>query len=239
MIWKGCSVGHIGFDSVRKEIQWTERHIKLLETAGEVIGTALQERKLSFSGLLSSGNEPCDLGLDEFIAQFSAWLHCHDVLRLHTEAAIPKTTPSARYPIIAGLATGKVANKVLQSEAAEFVLKVDGMEQHGHRIRKLYENTAIKSRYLANPDFSLSNENDFIFFTRGWQSLLPFFSNCDSDTEISHVGSEQEAKSFKLQPPSIQFRMQKFKEVAVPVIVDISRKAIEGTMQQFGEILAL
>jgi alpha-pyrone synthase len=52
-------------------------------------------------------------------------------------------------PSIESIATGTPDKIIRQSEAAEFVANLPGLNQNRHRIRKLYRNTRIEKRHLA------------------------------------------------------------------------------------------
>lgn len=104
-----------------------------------------------------------------------------------------------RYPVMIGMATGNPKYKVTQDEALAIALKAPGCAPLRNVLERVYKNTKIESRYMAVPDFTplLAQDGDENFFP--------------DDT-------------FALP---VQVRLEKYKEVAVPLVTDVCLRAIK------------
>jgi len=112
-----------------------------------------------------------------------------------------KKTETRRYPIIAGMATGNPKYKVTQKQALEVALRASP-ESIKSVLSRVYENSRINTRYMAIPDFSPKEQRD-----------------PDDDLFFSANGKE----SFSVP---VQVRLDKYKEVAVPLVTDVCKRAI-------------
>jgi alpha-pyrone synthase len=98
-----------------------------------------------------------------------------------------------------GLATGNPKYKVYQKDALKVALNAQGCKNVVNILERIYSNTRIKSRYMAVPDFTpeqKKDEDDFFYPEDG---------------------------SFSLP---VQDRLEKFKEVAVPLVTEVAQRAI-------------
>jgi alpha-pyrone synthase len=73
---------------------------------------------------------------------------------LETPLTQPKQQPDSKassmiHPVIEGMATGTPEHVIHQSDAAEFVANLPGLERHKDRIETIYKNTRISTRHLA------------------------------------------------------------------------------------------
>lgn len=104
------------------------------------------------------------------------------------------------YPYMVGMATGNPKYRVHQKDAVQIALKAPGCSNISGVLERVYGNTRISWRHMAIPDFSKPEDrdpNDELFFTD------PSFS----------------------QP--VQIRLNKFKEVAVPLVTDVCMRAMK------------
>jgi len=110
-----------------------------------------------------------------------------------------KKKESKRYPIIVGMATGNPKYKVSQREALKIAMSAPGCAAIRNILDRVYTNSRISSRYMAIPDFTPSQktEDDENFFPEDLSFSLP-----------------------------IQVRQEKYKEVAVPLVTDVCKRAI-------------
>lgn len=105
------------------------------------------------------------------------------------------------YPVILGMATGNPKYKVTQKEALKIAMGAKGCAEVRHILERVYSNTRISSRYMAVPDFvdpSKVVDGDVNFFPEDGSFSVP-----------------------------VQQRLNKYKEVAVPLVTDVCKKAIE------------
>ena len=104
-------------------------------------------------------------------------------------------------PIILSLETGVPKYKTLQSDALQYLLsnyKNNNNITYQTIVKNIYKNSRIETRYLGIPDFMENMEN----------METNFFKNTD--------------------PISIQIRLNKFKEIATPLVIDICSRAIDS-----------
>ena len=104
-----------------------------------------------------------------------------------------------RYPVMLGLATGNPKYKVTQKEALQIALKAPGCASIRNVLDRVYTNSRITSRYMAVPDFTpdQNKDDDEMFFPADGSFSLP-----------------------------VQVRQDKYKEVAVPLVTDVCKRAI-------------
>lgn len=103
------------------------------------------------------------------------------------------------YPYMMGLATGNPKYRVTQKEALQIALKAPGCRNISSVLERVYSNTRISHRYMAIPDFTPTKkeqEDDFFYPEDGTYSV------------------------------PIQERLEKFKEVSVPLVTEVCKKAI-------------
>jgi len=119
---------------------------------------------------------------------------------------------SKRYPIIVGMATGNPQYIVTQEEALQIALKAKGCESIKSVLSRVYTNSRINTRYMAVPDFTPNQraEGDELFFPTDNSYSLP-----------------------------VQFRLDKYKEVAVPLVTDVCNKAIKQAGVKLEDICKL
>lgn len=110
-----------------------------------------------------------------------------------------KMVEQKRYPIMLGLATGNPKYKVTQKEALAVAMKAKGCVGIRNVLDRVYSNSRITTRYMAIPDFTPEQKDvdDDNFFADDNTYSLP-----------------------------VQIRQQKFKEVAVPLVTDVCKRAI-------------
>lgn len=106
---------------------------------------------------------------------------------------------SQRYPVMLGLATGNPKYRVTQKEALQIALSAPGCASIRNVLDRVYTNSRISTRYMAIPDFTphQKHDDDEIFFP--------------SDGSFSHT---------------VQVRQEKYKEVAIPLVTDVCKRAI-------------
>jgi len=104
-----------------------------------------------------------------------------------------------RYPVMIGMATGNPKYRVSQQEALQIALTAKGCANIRNVLARVYENSRIKYRYMAVPDFTPTQlkEGDENFFPGDGTYALP-----------------------------VQQRLDKYKEVAVPLVTEVCQKAI-------------
>jgi len=97
-----------------------------------------------------------------------------------------------------GMATGNPPYKVTQKQALAVAMKAPGCEGIRSVLDRVYSNSRITSRYMAVPDFTPDQKlpDDDFFFP---------------------------SNSFSVP---VQQRLTKFKEVAVPLVTEVCKKAI-------------
>jgi alpha-pyrone synthase len=98
-----------------------------------------------------------------------------------------------------GLATGNPKYKVTQKDAVKIAMQAKGCESMRGVMERIYGNTRITTRHMAIPDFTPEQRdpNDPLFYKGDGTYAIP-----------------------------IQERLNKFKEVAVPLVTDVCKKAI-------------
>jgi alpha-pyrone synthase len=112
-------------------------------------------------------------------------------------------------PYMLGLATGNPRYKVSQQDAVKIALKAPGCEGLREILPKIYANSKITSRFLAVPDFTpeLKHPDDDFFYPADGTFSVP-----------------------------VQDRMQKFKDAALPLVVDVCKKAIADAKVSVADI---
>lgn len=98
-----------------------------------------------------------------------------------------------------GMATGNPKYRVTQKEALQIALKAPGCAGIRNVLDRVYTNSRITTRYMAVPDFTpdQKTEEDDLFFPEDGSFSLP-----------------------------VQVRLNKYKEVAVPLVTDVCKRAI-------------
>lgn len=98
-----------------------------------------------------------------------------------------------------GLATGNPKYRVHQKDALNLVMNAQGYGSIRDYLERIYSNTRITYRHMAVPDFTPDQRdpNDEFFYPGDGTYAIP-----------------------------VQKRLDKFKEVAVPLVTDVCKKAI-------------
>lgn len=111
-----------------------------------------------------------------------------------------------KYPIILGFATGNPPYKVSQKAAADIAEKAPGVKEVAPLIQRIYGSGRISYRHMAIPDFTPDQAlpGDELFFP------------------VPPEGTDPDLQ-FKVP---VQQRLEKFKDVAVPLVVDTCKRAI-------------
>jgi len=107
--------------------------------------------------------------------------------------------PKKLYPYMLGLATGNPKYRVTQSDALKVALRAPGCKNIQNVLERIYSNTRISHRYMAIPDFTPDQrdpDDDFFYPEDGTFSV------------------------------PVQNRLEKFKEVSVPLVTEVCKKAI-------------
>jgi alpha-pyrone synthase len=104
------------------------------------------------------------------------------------------------YPVIMGMATGNPKYEVPQQAACKIAQKAQNCERVAPILERVYNNSRINTRHLAIPDFTCDNEGDDRFF--------PNDGTFDLD---------------------VQTRLDKFREVAVPLVTRVAKEAIQNS----------
>jgi len=110
-----------------------------------------------------------------------------------------KAKDTKRHPYMKGMATGNPKYKVTQKQALEVALRAPGCASIRNILDRVYTNSRINTRYMAVPDFT------------------PEQKTADDDNFFPEDGS------FSLP---VQTRLEKYKEVAVPLVTDVCKRAI-------------
>jgi len=113
----------------------------------------------------------------------------------------PKKTNSKVYPYIIGMATGNPKYKVTQTEALKIAMSAKGCSELRTVLDRIYTNSRISSRFMAIPDFSEPSKRD---------PADPLFFPDDGTYSLP-----------------VQVRLDKYKEVAVPLVTEICLRAIK------------
>jgi len=110
-----------------------------------------------------------------------------------------KPRSGKRYPIMLGLATGNPRYKVSQMDALKVAMRAPDCDGIKSILERVYTNSKISSRYMAIPDFTPEQKHpdDDYFFPEDGTFRLP-----------------------------VQERLVKYKEVAVPLVTEVCKKAI-------------
>jgi alpha-pyrone synthase len=117
-------------------------------------------------------------------------------------------------PIILSLETGVPKYKTLQSDALYYLLstyKNKNNITYQTIVKNIYKNSRIETRYLGIPDF------------RG----------CDgAPVECSMENMENEGTYFfkNIEPIPIQIRLNKCKEIALPLVIDVCSRTINSAV---------
>lgn len=112
-----------------------------------------------------------------------------------------------KYPIIMGFATGNPPYKVSQKTAADIAEKAPAVQQVKPLIQRIYGNGKISYRYMAVPDFSPPSEC--------LEGDMPLFPATDDGSDYYKV--------------TVQKRLDRFREKAVPLVVRICEAAIKDS----------
>lgn len=110
------------------------------------------------------------------------------------------------------MATGNPQYKVTQEEALQIALKAKGCESIKSVLSRVYTNSRINTRYMAVPDFTPNQraDDDELFFPTDNSYSLP-----------------------------VQVRLDKYKEVAVPLVTNVCKKAIKQAGVKLEDICKL
>eukprot|EP01035_Chromulina_nebulosa_P017595 gene17595-23167_t len=111
-----------------------------------------------------------------------------------------KKTSNKIYPYMVGMATGNPKYKVTQKEALNIAMQAKGCAELRNVLERIYTNSRISTRHMAIPDFTEASQrdpNDELFFPNDGTYSLP-----------------------------VQVRQEKYKEVAVPLVTDVCKRAI-------------
>ena len=113
-------------------------------------------------------------------------------------------------PIILSLETGVPKYKTLQSDALYYLLsnyKNKNNITYQTIVKNIYKNSRIETRYLGIPDF------------RGY------------DATPVECSMENNHNFFKnIEPIPIQIRLNKCKEIAIPIVIDVCSRAINSAI---------
>lgn len=104
-----------------------------------------------------------------------------------------------RYPVMIGMATGNPQYRVTQEEALAIAMNAKGCASLHNVLERVYSNSRIKTRYMAIPDFTPKQKTD------------------EDDNFFPEDGT------FSLP---VQVRLDKYKEVAVPLVTGVCKEAI-------------
>eukprot|EP01036_Dinobryon_divergens_P027607 gene27607-36409_t len=123
---------------------------------------------------------------------------CTIMLIAFSKARKTESTPPKLYPYMIGLATGNPKYRVTQKDALMVAMAAPGCEKIRNVLERIYSNTRISNRYMAIPDFTPDDKdpNDDFFYPAGTYSI------------------------------PVQDRLDKFKQVSVPLVTDVCKKAI-------------
>lgn len=110
-----------------------------------------------------------------------------------------KQGPVKVYPFMMGLATGNPKYRVTQKDALKVAQRAPGCEGIRNVLDRIYSNTRITYRHMSIPDFTPEQRDpaDDLFYPEDGTFSVP-----------------------------IQNRLDKFKEVAVPLVTDVCKRAI-------------
>lgn len=110
-----------------------------------------------------------------------------------------KQGPPKVYPFMMGLATGNPKYRVTQKDALKVAQRAPGCEGIRNVLDRIYSNTRITYRHMSIPDFTPEQRDpaDDLFYPEDGTFSVP-----------------------------IQNRLDKFKEVAVPLVTDVCKRAI-------------
>ena len=126
-------------------------------------------------------------------------------------------------PIILSLETGVPKYKTLQSDALQYLLskyKNNNNITYQTIVKNIYKNSRIETRYLGIPDFMGCDGAGRVVTDPEYGTLVEF-----SMENIENIGST----FFKnIEPIPIQIRLNKFKEIAIPLVIDICSRAIDS-----------
>jgi alpha-pyrone synthase len=105
-----------------------------------------------------------------------------------------------RYPVILGIAHGNPPYKVPQTEALKLALGAKNIDSVKPLLERMYRNTKINSRYLSVPDFfpETIKEGDSLLFNQDGLFQLP-----------------------------VEKRLDRFRKVAVPLVTNVAKQAIQ------------
>lgn len=104
-----------------------------------------------------------------------------------------------RYPVMLGMATGNPKYKVTQKEALAIAMDAPACANLRNVLERVYSNSRISTRYMAIPDFTPTQREE------GDENFFP-------DNRFS---------------VSVQERLVKYKEVAVPLVTEVCQRAID------------
>lgn len=125
-------------------------------------------------------------------------------------------------PIILSLETGVPKYKTLQSDALYYLLstcKNKNNITYQTIVKNIYKNSGIETRYLGIPDF------------RGCDGV-EYENTGDDPRRSSEFSMENESTIFfkNIEPIPIQNRLNKCKEIATPLVIDVCSRAINSAI---------
>ena len=128
-------------------------------------------------------------------------------------------------PIILSLETGVPKYKTLQSDALQYLLsnyKNNNNITYQTIVKNIYKNSRIETRYLGIPDFMGCDGVGRVVTDPEYGTLVEF-----SMENIENMGST----FFKnIEPIPIQTRLNKIKEIAITLVIDICSRAINSAI---------
>jgi len=128
-------------------------------------------------------------------------------------------------PIILSLETGVPKYKTLQSDALQYLLsnyKNNNNITYQTIVKNIYKNSRIETRYLGIPDFMENME----------RAVAEGAGERGNSIGGSRRSSENEESIFfkNTDPIPIQLRLNKFKEIALPLVFDVCSRAINSAI---------
>jgi alpha-pyrone synthase len=118
-----------------------------------------------------------------------------------------KNLLSKRYPVILSLTTGNPKYKTYQKDALCYALKNTTNKEI---VTSIYNNSLVETRYLGVPDFF------------------------EPDGEEKE--SEEDELFFKNKDMLIEDRLEKFKEIATPLVIDACSRSVADSGLKFSDI---
>ena len=119
------------------------------------------------------------------------------------------------YPYMIGMATGNPKYRVHQKDALKLVQNAEGYKCIRDYLERIYSNTRITYRHMAIPDFTPEQRDpkDEFFYPGDGTYAIP-----------------------------VQKRLDKFKEIAVPLVTDVCKRAIEQSgikLEDIGKLVVV